>query len=128
MSEKMPTCCIQTTGSPCVHNLLPNEGLHPASSTPTAQFIKDSVQFCTLDSSQKFPMCLSWHCLPTSLLFPNESKENSKLEVEKTELVDHTRTARPFSSRQPFSLYLRLQSTACKNIPDYKLVFILDFT
>lgn len=66
MSEKMPTCCIQTTGSPCVHNLLPNEGLHPASSASTAPFTTASVHFCTLDSSHKLPMSLSC-LLPPSL-------------------------------------------------------------
>lgn len=67
------------------------------------------------------------YCLPTSLLFPSESRETSKLEVEKTEVVDYTMTARPFSSLQSFCWYPRLQSTACKTIPDYELVFILDF-
>lgn len=127
MPEKMPTCCIQTTGFPCEHNLLPNEGLHPHSSPSIAEFTKASGHFCTLDLFQKFPMSLSCLLSPTSLLLPSESKENSKLEVEKTELVDYAVSVRPFSSQQPFCWYLRLQSTACKTIADYKLVFVPDF-
>lgn len=41
-----------------------------------------------------FPSPSATYCLPISLLFPSESKENSKLEVEKTELVDYPTTVR----------------------------------